>query len=484
MSELKQKAMSGVRWTTLSAVILATGGMLQTFIFPRLLEAQDFTLMGITNVFLGLATQFGDMGFGNAILRERAPAKKRLSTFYWANIGLGLLFAVLLWMGAPAIASFFPKLDAVKLVNMLHWICPAFILNGLTMQYQTLLQKAFRFKFLAIVESISFALGFLLTLFFAFSGFGALSLVWGTLIKVSVGALSMLILGLRAHRPLFYFSWRDVRDVWKFGALQSVEKIIAYTAVNIDTLLMARIFPPAISGAYEVAKRLLIQPWYVLNPIVTKVMYPVMTQVHNDQPRLRNIALRSIHLVAFLNVPIYVACAVGADMIVPALFGSKWGAAVEPFRWLALAYLIRSVLNPLGSVILAKGKGLLALNFQIGAFLALIVSISLGAAFGLTGMLFSLCLINLLLLAPCYYFIAKPLLGARFSDLGEQVKVELPLAVAVFFTLYALVKSWGDGLLFVALYAIAGAALYLYGVLYFRPRLLEDLKQMLIKQTN
>ena len=481
MSELKQKALRGVRWTTFSAVIAAAGGLIQTFVLPRLLEAQDFALMAIVNVALGLSTQLVDMGFSNAILRERTPQKAQLNSFYWMNTGLGLLLAGLIWFGAPAIASFFPKLDAGKMVNLLRWMSPAFAIIGLTMQYQTLLQKALRFKALAVIESLAFLAGFCATIALAYRGFGAWSLVCGTLVKVSLSALGLIGSGFRAHKPALHFSWFDIQPVWRFGALQSMEKIVAYTAINLDTLLVARLFSPGVSGAYEVSKRLLIQPWYVINPIVTKVMYPVMAQVHNDLPRFRNIALRAIQLVALLNTPIYIACAIGAGFIVPTLFGAKWDAAIEPFRWLAVAYLVRSVLNPLGSVILAKGRGLLALNFQAGTFMTLLAAITVGAFYGLTGMLFALCAFNLLLIIPCHYFIAKPLLGTRILDLWDQVKVELMVAVVAFFIGYLVVKTWEIGWISLGTYLALGSSLYLCGLIRFRPYLMEDLRQMLPK---
>lgn len=479
MSELKQKALRGVRWTTFSAGIAAAGGLVQTFALPRLLEPQDFALIAIVNVALGLSNQLVDMGFSNAILRDNALERPRLNSYYWANVILGCFLAVLIWTAAPLIAAFFPKLDGAKLCMLLHWLSPAFLISGFTMQYQTLLQKSLRFKTLAIIESMAFVISFGAIIGLAAGGFGVWSLVFGALLKTGLNAAGLLVTGFREHRPAWQFSWADIRPVWQFGAYQSLEKTIAYTAINLDTLLVARLFPPLVSGSYEVSKRLLIQPWYVINPIVTKVMYPVMAQVHRDLPRLRNIALRSIQLVALLNTPIYIACALGASLIVPTLFGGKWTEAIEPFRWLAIAYLVRAVLNPLGSVILAKGKGLLAFNMQAGTFIALLLAIMTGAYYGLPGMLFALCAFNLLLIIPCHYYIAKPLLGTNLRDLWEQVKIELGLSLAAF-VLSGWAAHWlGTGWISLGVYLALGSSLYLYGLFRLRTHLLDDLRQMI-----
>jgi O-antigen/teichoic acid export membrane protein len=482
MSELKEKSLKGVRWTTISAVIVGVGGLLQMVILTRLLDKSSFAMMGIVNVVLGLSTQLVDMGFSNAILREKNLVKSQLNTFYWLNVGLSLFFVCIFGFSAPWIAAFFPQLETEKLIHLLCWACPVFILSGLSMQYQTLLQKQLRFKTLSVMEIISFVAGFSTTLLMAMRGLGYFSLIGGVLAKAIVSSSILVASGIGHHRPGFQFSWENVRPVWKFSAYQSLEKIIAYIAVNFDTIMVTKLFDREVSGTYEVIKKLLIQPWYILSPLVTKVTYPVMAQVHDDMPRLRNIAMRSIQLVAVLNIPIYIGCVIGADLIVPVVFGSKWISGIEPFRWLALSYLLRSVLNPLGSVILAKGKGQLALIMQASAFVGLLIAIGVGLFYSLNGMLIALLIFNILLIIPIQIYIAKPLLESTFSDLWKQVHVELLFATLSFILVYALVAQWSSNWLSLLFYLITGGLLYLCGVLWKRPHLWADFKSMVPKK--
>lgn len=484
MSELKRKSLRGVRWTSFSAVVTGVGGLAQIFILTRLLNAQSFALMGIINVIVGLSTQLTDMGFSNAILREKEPDKGRLHSFYWLNVGLGVFFALFFFFFANKIAAFFPKLDQGHLVTLLHWTCPIFIISGFSMQYQTLLQKRLLFKQLSIIETTAFLSGFFATVAFAWRGYDYFSLLGGMLVRSGVNAVLLVGSGLRQHRPSFHFSWEDVRPVWQFSVFQSLEKMLAYVAVNFDTLMITKLLSPSVSGVYEIVKRLLIQPWYIISPLVTKVTYPVMAQVHDDMPRLRNIALRSIQLVAVLNVPIYVGCAAGASLIVPVIFGEKWSSGIEPFRWLALSYLLRSVLNPLGSVILAKGKGQLAFGMQAGAFLGLLAAIGAGVLYGLQGMLWALLGFNLLLILPCHFYIARPLLGSSMGDLWRQVHVELVAACLAFGGVWQIVASWERNEMSLLFYLATGSLLYICGVLWRRPHLWSDFKQMIPKQVK
>jgi O-antigen/teichoic acid export membrane protein len=482
MSELKQKAIRGVRWTAFSAAILTVGGLVQTLLFPRLLAPEDFSMVAVINVLLGISTQMVDMGFSNAIIREERPTHAQLSSFYWVNVALGACLSLLVWVSAPWLASLFPKLEHATLVSLLRWTAPAFLLSGFGMQYNALLQKHLRFKALAVIEIAAFVVGFFTALWLASSGWGAMSLVAGAVGKVACSTLLLLGFGLREHVPGLHFSREALRPVWAFGAYQSMEKTIAYLSNNFDTLLITRMLSPEISGTYEVVKRLLIQPWYFINPVVTKVIYPVMARVQQDLPRLRNIALRGIQLVSAINIPIYVGCAIGAGLIVPVLFGERYiSSGVLPFRLLALAYMIRAVFNPLGSVILAKGKGRLAFNMQLLVSLGLLASTRLGAAWGLVGTLTALLVANTMLIFVIHHWVSKPLLGATAQEVGAHVLPELLLSVLAFGAAFVLVGGLeGLGLPFVA-YLSVGGSLYAVGLYFYRKNLVSDVRALLLR---
>jgi O-antigen/teichoic acid export membrane protein len=477
VSELKQKAIQGVRWTTLSAAFSAGGGVLQTLILTRLLDRADFGLMAIVSVVVGLALQMVDLGFSYAIVRERDPSPGLLHSLYWLNVLMSLLMALLVWFIAPHMAWFF---EMPALENLLYWACPAFLVSGLTIQYQALLQKSLAFKQLALVEILSFAAGFLTTVALAWTGYGALSLVLGVLAKTGTAAMLTLLVSIgRAALPRLYFSWAEVKPIWQFGAFQVVERIVNYVNTSADTLLIGKLLGQEVLGVYEVVKQFLIKPMFIINPVVNKVTYPVMAQVHHDQARLRNIAWRAIQLVAAITAPLYMAAAVGASLIVPVLFTAKWAAGIEAFRWLSLFFLIRCLMNPLGFVLLAKGKAHYALFFQIGVFFGLLTALLIGLQFGLNGMVLAMVAFNLALLLPFHLFVSKPLLRGPFTEFLSQFLPEAGLALAAFGLAYLAVLWLPAGWFSLIAYALTGGALYLWGLLRRRPLLRADLLQMI-----
>jgi O-antigen/teichoic acid export membrane protein len=268
-----------------------------------------------------------------------------------------------------------------------------------------------------------------------------------------------------------------------FGLYQVMEKLIGYVAINLDVLLIGRLLSQDLLGTYEVIKRLLIQPWYIINPIVTKVTYPVMAKVQNELPRFKNIALRTIHMVSAVNVPIYIACAIGAGLLVPVLFDARWAAGELPFRWLAIVFLFRAILNPLGSAAVAKKHAGVSLILNSIMFVGLFTAIYLGSSNGLIGILMFLTAFTSLLFIPFYYLIVKPVILATWLDFFKNFIPEIVFALIGFGTSFWIVGQFElIPLIKAIVYLGLGSILYVLPVLYFRRHLLDEIKQMLTRR--
>ena len=66
---LKQKAVAGAKWNSLSMVIVSSLQFIKTLILARLLSPSDFGLMGMIMVVIGFARLFSDMGISNRCQR-------------------------------------------------------------------------------------------------------------------------------------------------------------------------------------------------------------------------------------------------------------------------------------------------------------------------------------------------------------------------------------------------------------------------------
>ncbi|MDT1898812.1 oligosaccharide flippase family protein, partial [Acinetobacter baumannii] len=84
-------------------------GLLANIVFARLLEPGDFGLVAMAGVMLGFIEIFKDLGTGTALVRERTPSERLLSSVFWLNCGFGVAMTALIMALAPLMAMFYSE---------------------------------------------------------------------------------------------------------------------------------------------------------------------------------------------------------------------------------------------------------------------------------------------------------------------------------------------------------------------------------------
>ncbi len=295
---LKRQAVSGIKWSGVSILIVTALQFVTLTILSRLLAPSDFGLLGMVMVVIGFAQIFADMGVSNAIIHRQDATKEALSGLYWLNILAGIIVFILIVIFTPLVVAFY---NEPRLNNLLYLSALVFLITPLGQQFQVLLQKDLQFKKLANIEiacSLSSA-GF--AIFLAISGFGIFSLIWGYL----VGALLKVILlcwgGWCQWKPDFQFSKKDLHGYISFGLYQMGEKTANYINSNLDYLLIGSLLGVKALGYYTLAYNLIIRPSSSINPIITKVAFPVFSIIQNDPDNLKNGYLKVLQLLSMVN---------------------------------------------------------------------------------------------------------------------------------------------------------------------------------------
>ena len=100
---LKQKTASGLKWSTLSTVIVNILSIGKLAIIARILEPSDFGLMAIAMVVIGFSKVFIDVGISNAIIYKQEITHTQLSSLYWVNIIAGVILFGIIVIVAPLV---------------------------------------------------------------------------------------------------------------------------------------------------------------------------------------------------------------------------------------------------------------------------------------------------------------------------------------------------------------------------------------------
>lgn len=473
---LKERAFSSIRWTAFSMGTRAGVAFLQLAVLARILSPEDFGLQALAMTVIGMLAVFSDLGISSAIIHYDDISDEQLSSLYWLNVGLGVFLTLVVLLLSPLVAGFYAN-DALQPILLI--LSFVFIINASAQQLRVIAEKELQFSALARIEIASTLIGFTVALSSALLGAAVYALTYGYI--ATVGSFSMLcwLLLSRGWRPRLAFKWSDVSKHVRFGIHLlgvSVANTLSYQA---DVIVAGRMFSAAQVGLYFQPRELSMRIMLIINPIVTRVGLPLIAKVQNDRQALAKIYADTILMTASINFPVYAALALFAPEVVGIVLGSKWMAASGFMRAVAIWCAIRSIGNPIGSLLVGTGRTRQALVSSVTITLLVFSTVWLSAdRFGLVGIPYALAALYTALIIPFWYFNVEPASGLSF------VRYHTQLAKPAAATAAALLAAWSAALGFetpvLRLLAggISGGIVYLLCSIWWNRRWITAVRQL------
>ena len=436
---LKKLAISGVKWTGSSTAISLLMQMGSIAVLSRLLSPYEFGVMGMITVVVGFGRAFADMGISNAIIYKQDSTEDELSSLYWFNLFIGILLFVVLILIEPLVEWYFRE-PAIRIPYYMSTFI--FLLLTPGQQFQALLQKNMDFKTLSSVELFSSFLGSLVSIILAYMDYGVLSLVFGQIIVVGVRSVMFLWHARKDHFPALHFRWKDLGEYLHFGLYQMGEKMLNYFASNVDYLIIGRVLGAVPLGYYTLAFKVIFQPISRINPIITRVAFPMFAKVQKDNSALRKGYSRMLQILSIVVFPFLIGAMVIAKPFIITVFGEKWVPSVLLIQIMALAGCMRTLSNPSGSVILAKGRADLGFKWNLFMTTIRVVVIYWTAMMGIMPVAWGI-LSTQIFASVIMQFIINKMLGMKIKEVLNAV---YPGTMAVSFmgvSIYALSRFLG-----------------------------------------
>src|SRR5215469_6808907 len=384
MQDLKAKTIRGgvARLCAQGAnFVLRIGSLV---ILARLLNPNDFGLVGMVTAFTGLLTLFRDFGLSSAAVQCAIVTEEEISTLFWLNIMLGALLTVIALVMAPAIAAFYhePQLFGVTAV-----LAAGFLFNAAGTQHSALLQRQMRFTALAMINVVSLAVGSGIAIVGAKAGYGYWALVAMTVAPPLVATIGFwLTAGWIPGMPR---RGAGIRPMMRFGGALTFTGLLVYIGYNAEKVLIGCFWGADAIGIYGRAYHLVNIPTDNLNSAVGEVAFSALSRLQDDPVRLKSYFLKGFALVLGLTLPITVACGIFADDVVFVLLGPQWQDAAAIVRLLAPTVAVFAIINPLGWLVFSIG--LVARGIKVAPVLAtlMITGYVIGLPYGPKGVALS-----------------------------------------------------------------------------------------------
>ncbi len=474
---LKSQAVSGVKWSGVSMGVMTALQFITLAVLAHLLSPSDFGLMGMIMVVVGFAQAFSDMGLSNAIIQRQGVEKDHFSSFFWINVFSGIILFVCILLCRPIIALYFKQ---PVLSDYLIFAAFIFLITPVGQIFTTILKKELKFKTLSKIEIAGSVVYSISTIGLALAKFEVLSLIFGQLIRSLFTVVILFFIFRKTWLPRLHFSITEIKSYLSFGAFQMAEKAVNYFSANIDYIIIGRFLGPAALGFYTLAYNLMIFPLTKINPIITKVAFPVFSIIQNDNDRLKRGYCKVINYISMLSFPMLAGMLVVAPEFIRLVYGAKWEPSIAVLQIFCFVGIFKSLGNPIGSILLAKGRA--DIGFYWNVFVVIMVSVAaiVGVNWGIVGVA-----VAILILQVLFFFIIQPivnkLINLKFSEYFKAIQIPVVCSIVMLAGIVALrmIMSNISILSLFVVSVVAGMIIYTSFCYIKNPAFLAELKSML-----
>lgn len=360
----------GAGWLLVSTATTSVLQLVSAAVLGRLLTPSDFGVVAAALLLVRVVYYFSQFGLGSALVQRPVLSDDDVRAAAWLAVVVGSAATVLGVAAAPLLAMLLDQPDSVRVAQVLSI---SFLLTGVGVTPLALLRRRLRFRAVALVDVVSYAVGYLVVGVAAvLAGAGAWSLVLATLTQTAVQTVAALILA--PHPICVRPSAVAIRPLASFGGKVSLVGLLEFWSLQIDSVGVARGRPAADLGQYT-RGTLLAYPIVQASLVITRVLGSSFARL-DDIVRLRR-AYRDTSVV--ITTVVLVAASVlagGHDTVVAGLLGGQWRSAAAVLPWLAGASALQA-LSQLPAV-LCEARGVL--KPKIGIQLVVLTCFGLGVA--------------------------------------------------------------------------------------------------------
>lgn len=383
-ADLKGRSVRGGAITLTSQGVQFALQSVATVALAHMLAPTDFGLVAMVTAITGLGQAFADLGLSEATIQHPEITHEQVSNLFWVNVGIGLVLTIITAALAPLFVWFYhePRLRAIGYAASF-----TFLIGGLRVQHDALLQRNMRFFELAVRDVTAYAVAVPVAIYIAWRGAGywaivALPLVLNTTSMSLSWVMTRWIPGLPRRTA-------SVRSLIAFGGDVAVSYLTLAVTRSSDSVLIGWKWGAGPLGLYSRAINLLLLPVRQLGAPARRVAVPAFSRLQDDPDRLARYYLRTANLIMWITAPAFGFLFVAATPVIVLALGRQWREAGPVFQILAIFALGQLLYELLIWLLISRGESRRLLKLVLILCPVSIASYAIGLPFGIRGVALS-----------------------------------------------------------------------------------------------
>ncbi len=450
---LKQKTKNGLLWSVIERFSVQGVQFVLMIFMTRLLTPSDYGVLGMLSIFLAVAGSLMDSGFSHALIRKQNRTDIDCSTVFYFNLLMSVFLYGVLFIAAPWIARFY---NEPILTPVLRVLGVTLIIGAISCVQNVIFTAKLEFKIIAKISFSSSVLSGLVGLLLAYKGFGVWALVGQSMMSSTFSLLA--IWHYSSWRPIWAFSRKSLREMFGFGSKLTLSGLIDTLYGNIYGLVIGKVYSAESLGYYSRATHFAQFPSSNITGVVSRVTYPVLCSIQDEDERLQHIYRKFIRLFAYVVFPLMVGLSAVSYPFIEVLLDSKWiyCALLLQIRCFSLMWYPLQALNL--NLLTVKGRSDLFLRLEIIKKIVGVAVLCISVPYGLEGMCYGSILSSIICLVINTHYTSK-LINVGFIRQMQDIFPTLILSLSMFL-LVLLVIHYLEGCLVQLIVGVLVGAVY------------------------
>jgi O-antigen/teichoic acid export membrane protein len=484
LDNLKEKAKSAFIWDFIGKFAATGMGFIISIILARLLEPSEFGLIAMIMVIIMMAQIFTDVGLGGALIQRRRTLEIHYDSVFYFNLSIASLLTAITYFSATAISEFYNNSALIPLAKVLSF---SFVIGALASVQNVKLRKELNIALMTKTNLLSSFISGVVGISLAFYGAGVWSLVVQQLLQ---GILyNIIIWNKTGWKPSLQFSFKALFQLWGFGFRMFLTGLIDKVFTQLDYMIIGKLFDATSLGFYQRAKSLNLFVIKYTSESLMNILFPILSSVQNDLPRLQKIVLKVYGMISFITFFLLGGLYLVSEELIVFLFGEKWLPSVFFFQILALSGFVQPMGAVLMNILTSRGKSKIVLKMAVYKLIVALINFGVLYQWGIEAFLYGLIIVGLWDLFLNILFAAKEI---RLSFMTFAKPFVVQVLIAVFSVLLSQMATASlqmvdilmlllKGTLFTMLYILINYVLRTSSFDYFLEQLIPMVKKRMHK---
>jgi len=347
---LKEKTVAGFKWSAVDRLFQQLFVLISGIALARMVDKENFGLMGALAIFTGIANILQESGFTSAIIRKKNISQSDYITVFYTNISIGIFLYLLLFFLAPYIGQFYEK---PILVPLARFIFLSFLFNSFSVVQNARLLKEINYKFLTKNNVSAIFISYSIAIVLAWLGYGVWALAAQMVILSFIKTFNLWV--FTQWKPQGNFSKTTFKEFFSFSFKLMCGSILCSTMANLPQNVISKQYSFGISGLYTQAYKLYNTVVEFLTGTTHSVPFPVLSTIEDDI-RLKKIYRKFIRIKAFIVFPLFIGMILLARPFIHLLLGERWLDAYPILQLLCLGGIFSALDTSNGDMLRIKGK--------------------------------------------------------------------------------------------------------------------------------